>query len=182
MTTRRYTFNQMKMETKIIIITKKLNSYRQRKQKHFNQDNNNNQNDQTSKDILLHIPGKTLVPYYPHFLRRREEFFRKTEIPKEFENNKGDIFHLSNMHFHAEYFKTEAGKWKIYMTTANGKNNNKNENIKQVEPMEIIVEENNNSLPVPRPSIQNLADPPVPLAFTDLDEFFDEWLPQPTPG
>ncbi|CAF3047136.1 unnamed protein product, partial [Rotaria sp. Silwood2] len=163
-----------------------LNSYRQRKQKqkHFNQNNNhnvksdNNQDDQTSKDKLLHIPGKTLIPYYPHFLRHREEFFRKVKMPEEFKNHKDEIFHLSNMHFQAEYFKTEAEKWKVYMTAAN----NKNRIIQQVEPMEIIIEENNNSLPIARPSIENPVDPPAPLDFTDLAEVFDEWLPEPVPG
>ncbi|CAF3431271.1 unnamed protein product [Rotaria sp. Silwood2] len=163
-----------------------LNSYRQRKQKqkHFNQNNNhnvksdNNQDDQTSKDKLLHIPGKTLILYYPHFLRHREEFFRKIKMPEEFKNHKDEIFHLSNMHFQAEYFKTEAEKWKVYMTAAN----NKNRIIQQVEPMEIIIEENNNSLPIARPSIENPVDPPAPLDFTDLAEVFDEWLPEPVPG
>ena len=129
---------------------------KQWKQKHFNRDNNNNNNDnnqddQTLKDVLLHVPGKTFIPHYPHFLKHREEFFRKIKIPEEIENNKDDIFHLSNMHFQAEYFKTEAEKWKVYMTAANGKNNNKNKK-----------EENNNSLPVARPSAQNLVDSPAP--------------------
>jgi hypothetical protein len=47
--------------------------------------------------------------------------------------------------------------------------------------MEIIIEENN-SLPIARPSPTGLAGPPPPLDFSDFAEIFDEWLPAPTPG
>ncbi|CAF1503377.1 unnamed protein product, partial [Rotaria sordida] len=165
------------------------NKEKQQKRKIFNHhddNNNNNENiksndnntdNQTSKEKLLHIPGKTLIPHYPHFLRHKEEFLRKIKIPEELENNKDDIFTLSNLHFQAEYFKSEADKWKIYMIAAK----KKNKTIQQIEPMEIIIEENN-SLPIPRPSPTGLAGPPALLDFTDLAEIFDEWLPEPIPG
>ncbi|CAF4044511.1 unnamed protein product, partial [Rotaria sordida] len=162
------------------------NKEKQQKRKIFSHHDNNNENiksddnntcNQTSKEKLLHIPGKTLIPHYSHFLRHKEEFLRKIKIPEELENNKDDIFTLSNLHFQAEYFKSEAEKWKIYMIAA--KKNNKT--IQQIEPMEIIIEENN-SLPIPRPSPTGLGGPPVPLDFTDPAEIFDEWLPEPIPG
>ncbi|CAF4967286.1 unnamed protein product, partial [Rotaria sp. Silwood1] len=153
---------------------------------HHDNNNNNNENiksddnntyNQISKEKLMHIPSKTLIPYYPHFLRHKEEFFRKIKVPEEFENNKDDIFVLSNLHYQTEYFKSEADKWKIYMIAAK----KKNKTIQQIEPMEIIIEENN-SLPIARPSPTGLVCPPALLDFTDLAEMFDEWLPEPTPG
>jgi hypothetical protein len=59
--------------------------------------------------------------------------------------------------------------------------NNKDKIVENIEPMEIIIEENNN-LPIARPSPAGFAGRPAPLDFTDLDEMFDEWLPAPTPG
>ena len=156
-----------------------FNSYTRNKTKIFNHHDNNDNNkyDQTSKEKSIHLPGKTLIPHYPHFLRHKGEFFRKIKIPEELENNKDDIFLLSNLHFQTEYFKTEAEKWKIYMTAAK----KTDKTIQQIEPMDIIIEEND-SLPIARPSPTGLAGPPAPLDFTDLAEMFDEWLPEPTPG
>ena len=125
------------------------------------------------------MPDKTLIPHYPHFLRHEKEYFRKIKIPEEFENNKDDLFLLSNTYFQTEYFKTEAEKWKIYMIAATNKKNKILE--QQTEPMEIIIEENK-SLLVARPPPTGLVDLPAPLDFTDLAEIFDEWLPEPTPG
>ncbi|CAF4493039.1 unnamed protein product, partial [Rotaria sp. Silwood2] len=48
--------------------------------------------------------------------------------------------------------------------------------------MEIIIEDNNNGLPVARPSPADLVSPPAPLDFTEFAAIFDEWLPPPTPG
>lgn len=161
----------------------RFDSYRQQKIKtHHHENNNNNKNeyDQTSEEKPINLPGRMLIPYYPHFLRHKEEFFRKIKIPEEFEKNREDIFLLSNLHFQTEYFKSEADKWKVYMTAAN---NNKNKKIDQIEPMEIIIEEeNNNSIPIARPSIEHQIEPPAPLDFTEFPEIFDEWLPEPAPG
>ncbi|CAF4885878.1 unnamed protein product, partial [Rotaria sp. Silwood1] len=47
--------------------------------------------------------------------------------------------------------------------------------------MEIVIEENED-LPVLRPSPTGLARHPAPLDFSDYPEIFDEWLPPPKPG
>ncbi|CAF3089928.1 unnamed protein product [Rotaria sp. Silwood2] len=55
--------------------------------------------------------------------------------------------------------------------------------VEQIEPMETIIEENNNNeLPIARPSPTGLARPPTTLDFSDFPEIFDEWLPEPIPG
>jgi hypothetical protein len=62
-----------------------LNTYRQKKQI-FNHNNNNDNintvNDKYYKPTTaktLYLPGKTLIPHYPHFLRHKEEFFEKSK-------------------------------------------------------------------------------------------------------
>ncbi|CAF4739887.1 unnamed protein product, partial [Rotaria sp. Silwood2] len=45
-----------------------------------------------------------------------------------------------------------------------------------------IIENNNNELPIARPSPTGLARPPTTLDFSDFPEIFDEWLPEPIPG
>ncbi len=109
-------------------------------------------------------------------MRHREEFFRKVTLQTELKSKKEDIFHLSNMHFQTEYFRSEAEKWKIYMKVAN----RNNEVDEQIEPMEIMIEDNN-SLPIARPSPYGPIGPPAPLDFSDFGDIFDEWLPAPTP-
>ncbi|CAF4966597.1 unnamed protein product [Rotaria sp. Silwood1] len=47
--------------------------------------------------------------------------------------------------------------------------------------MDTIIEINE-SLPVARPSPAGLSRPPAALELTEFSEFFDEWLPEPTPG
>jgi hypothetical protein len=140
--------------------------------------NNDMIHDTRRSENQLHIPGKLFIPYYPHFLRHKEEFFRKIEIPQEFQKEKEEIFLLSNLHYQTEFFKAEASKWKIYITAASNK---QNKTTTHNEPMEIIIEEND-SLPIARPSPNGLAGPPALLDFTDCAEIFDEWLPEPTPG
>ncbi|CAF2072617.1 unnamed protein product [Rotaria magnacalcarata] len=150
----------------------RANSYRP-------QNHDNNKYDQISEEKPINIPGKTFIPYYPHFLRHKEEFCRKIKMPEEFEKNKENIFLLTNLHFQTEYFKAAPDKWKVYMTAAD---NNKNKKIEQIEPMEIIIEENNNSISIAGPSIEDQIEPPAPLEFTEFAEIFDEWLPEPAPG
>lgn len=53
--------------------------------------------------------------------------------------------------------------------------------VERREPMEIIIEENE-GLPIPRPSPIGLVKHPAPLDFSDYPELFDEWLPSPKPG
>ncbi|CAF1491160.1 unnamed protein product, partial [Rotaria sordida] len=130
-------------------------------------------NQHTLKEKLHYLPGKSLIPHYPHFLRHKQEFFRKIAIPIELDNKKEDIYHLSNIHYQTEYFKLECEKWKVYMIAANKK--------KQIEQMDTIMEVNE-SLPVARPSPTGLARPPAALDLTEFAEIFDEWLPEPTPG
>ncbi|CAF1388147.1 unnamed protein product, partial [Rotaria sordida] len=147
-----------------------------------NTHNKNNTNRLKKKDTLKNensnnLPSKLLIPQYPHFLRHKDEFFRKITIPRELEDKKEDIFLLSNIHFQTEYFQLEAEKWKIYMTAAANK-----KTVEQIEPMETIIEDNDNELPIARPSPTGLARPPPSLDFSDYPEIFDEWLPEPTPG
>ncbi|CAF2868607.1 unnamed protein product [Rotaria sp. Silwood2] len=141
--------------------------------------NNNNRQKKNDalKEKLNNLPSKSLIPYYPHFLRHKDEFFRKITIPIELEEKKEDIFLLSNIHFQKEYFQSEAEKWKISMTAATTK-----QTVEQIEPMETIIEENNNELPIARPSPTGLARPPTTLDFSDFPEIFDEWLPEAIPG
>lgn len=122
------------------------------------------------------IPSKSLIPHYPHFLRHKDEFFRKVTIPAELEQKKEDIFLLSNIHFQTEYFQLEAKKWEVYTIAASNK-----KTVERREPMEIIIEENE-ELPIPRPSPAGLVRHPAPLDFSDYPELFDEWLPSPKPG
>ncbi|CAF1552838.1 unnamed protein product [Rotaria magnacalcarata] len=83
-------------------------------------------------------PSKILIAQYPHFLRYKQEFFRKIKIPTELENKKDKICNLSNIHYQAEYFKLESEKWDIYKTVAMNKK-------KVIELMETIVEDNGNN-------------------------------------
>ncbi|CAF0946678.1 unnamed protein product [Rotaria sordida] len=124
-----------------------------------------------------HLPIKKLIPNYPHFLRHKEEFFRKIAIPVEFEKEKEKIFILSNLHFQTEFLKLEADKWRIYIESANDKKQITQER-KQIET--IVIDDN--SIPIARPSPNGFANPPAPLDFSDLSELFDEWLPEPVPG
>jgi len=151
---------------------------------HFYNNNNNNNNPNRQNNVnykqtknFNNLPGKSLIPYYPHFLRHRDEFFRKVTIPRELEEKKEDIFLLSNIHFQTEYFRSEANKWKVYMAAASTK-----KTVGQTEPMEVVIEENEEDIPVPRPSPTGLTEHPAPLDFSDCPEIFDEWLPSPTPG
>ena len=50
--------------------------------------NNKNINYNASKTTSSYSTGKTLIPKYPHFLRHKQEYFRKAEIPTELENKK----------------------------------------------------------------------------------------------
>ncbi|CAF4903014.1 unnamed protein product, partial [Rotaria sp. Silwood2] len=72
-----------------------------------------NKNNTLKKENLNNLPSKSLIPHYPHFLRHKDEFFRKITVPTELEDKKEDIFLLSNIHFQTEYFQSEAEKWKI---------------------------------------------------------------------
>ncbi|CAF3898827.1 unnamed protein product, partial [Rotaria sp. Silwood1] len=123
------------------------------------------------------LPMKKLIPNYPHFLRHKQEFFRKIAIPAEFEKEKENIFMLSNLHFQTEILKLEAEKWRIYVESASEKKQVAQDR-KQIET--IIIDDN--SIPIARPSPNNLANPPAPLDLSDLSELFDEWLPEPVPG
>ncbi|CAF3335412.1 unnamed protein product [Rotaria sp. Silwood2] len=131
--------------------------------------------------------SKVLINHYPHFIRHKEEFFRKVSIPIELENYKEKIFQLSNMHYQTEYFKLEGEKWKIYKISAMSKDNNSKSNKDHEELMETIIiddnnNNNNNSIPISRPSPNGLAGPPAPLDFSEYSELFDDWLPEPIPG
>ncbi|CAF3363065.1 unnamed protein product [Rotaria sp. Silwood2] len=159
---------------------RQYNKYNKMKQTstYYTQEQNNNKtteynNQHVSNEKLHYLPGKSLIPYYPHFLRHKQEFFRKITIPIEIENKKEDIYRLSNIHYQTEYFKLESEKWKVYMIAANEK--------KQIEQIDTIMEINE-SLPVARPSPTGLARPPASLDITEFAELFDEWLPEPTPG
>ncbi|CAF4916876.1 unnamed protein product, partial [Rotaria socialis] len=133
---------------------------------------------QLEKKLNYYQLSKILIPQYPHFLRHKQEFFRKIQIPLELENRKDEIFDLSNIHYQTEYFKLESEKWEIYKKAAM----HKKQVIEHVELMETIIEDNNNNLPIMRPSPSGLARPPALLDFTDYPEVFDEWLPEATPG
>ncbi|CAF4324798.1 unnamed protein product [Rotaria sp. Silwood2] len=151
--------------------------YQQKQQRKYNyQNNENNNNYHSSTEQIIKKPSNVLITHYPHFLRHKEEFFRKIVIPAELESEKENIFLLSNLHFQTEYFQLESKKWKVYMTSAANK-------TQTVEQMETVIEEENNSLPIARPSPIGLTGPPAPLDFTEFEEeFFEEWLPEPTPG
>ncbi|CAF4958062.1 unnamed protein product [Rotaria sp. Silwood1] len=143
---------------------------------HLYHTNNNKMKQPSTHNIqekLHDLPSKSLIPHYPHFLRHKQEFFRKITIPIELENKKEDIYNLSNIHYQTEYYKFESEKWKVYTIAANKK--------KQIELMDTIIEVNE-SLPVARPSPTGLARPPAALELTEFSEFFDEWLSEPTPG
>ena len=172
-------------------------NYRINTNRNNNNNNNNNvyqsisssnqrrqQRQQKNSQETQYQSSKVLINRYPHFLRHKEEFYRKITIPVELENYKENIFHLSNTHYQTEYFKLEAEKWKIYMKSAMNKdNNNNNKNHReQVETIIIDDNDNNNSIPIARPSPNGLVGLPAPLDFSEYSEFFDEWLPEPTPG
>ena len=65
---------------------------------------------------------------------------------------------------------------------------NKYNNKDNVEVIEAIIidndnnSNNHNSIPIARLSPNGLVDPPAPLNFIEYSEFFEEWLPEPTPG
>ncbi|CAF4419158.1 unnamed protein product, partial [Rotaria magnacalcarata] len=131
--------------------------------------------------------SKVLINHYPHFLRHREEFFRKVSIPVELEKYKEKIFQLSNIHYQTEYLKLEGEKWKIYKISAIDKDNKNKSNKDHVELMETIIiddndNNNNNTIPISRPSPNGLAGPPGPLDLSEYSEFFDDWLSDPIPG
>ncbi|CAF3205117.1 unnamed protein product, partial [Rotaria sp. Silwood2] len=130
-------------------------------------------NRHVSKEKLHYLPSKSLISYYPHLLRHKQEFFRKIAISIELDDKKEDIFHLSNIYYQTEYFKLESEKWKIYMSAANKK--------RPTEQMDTIMEIDD-SLPVARMSPTGLARQPTPLDLTQFAEIFEEWLPQLTPG
>ncbi|CAF4676078.1 unnamed protein product, partial [Rotaria sp. Silwood2] len=141
-----------------------------------NNKNSYNKNNTIKKENLNNLPSKSLIPHYPHFLRHKEEFFRKITVPRELEEKKEDIFLLSNIHFQTEYFQSEAEKWKIYMTAAANK-----QTVEQIEPMETIIEENNNELPIARPSPTGLARPPTTLDFRQKRKLGHRRDDPPTP-
>ena len=70
------------------------------------------------------------------------------------------------------------------MKSAMNKDNNyKNKtHLEHVETIIIDDNDNNNSIPIARPSPNGFASLPAPLDFNEYSEFFDEWLPEPTPG
>ena len=86
-----------------------------------------------------HLSSKSLIAHYPHFLRHKEEFFRKVNILMELKNKKEDFFQLGNIHFQTEYFRLEAEKWETYVVAATNKKQTSIE--EQVEAMETIIEE-----------------------------------------
>ncbi|CAF2129470.1 unnamed protein product [Rotaria magnacalcarata] len=155
--------------------------YQQKQQRQYNHQNNENNNNNNknyyyySSTEQIKKPIKVQITHYPHFLRHKEEFFRKTTIPAELESVKENIFLLSKLHFETEYFKLESEKWKIYMKSAATKNDT-------IEQMETIIVDDHDSVPIARPSPNGLAGVPAPLNMTEFEELFDEWLPQPTPG
>ncbi|CAF1505867.1 unnamed protein product, partial [Rotaria sp. Silwood1] len=138
------TNNLLSIKSKI-----KKNNYRN------NINNNDNNNICNNYTINEQIPSKTLINQYPHFLRHKAQFERKTSIPTDLE---------------------KAEKWKIYITAAA----TKKKIVEQIEQMETILEENNR-IPITRPSPTGLADRPVSLDFNDYKEIFEEWLPEPMP-
>ncbi|CAF4700341.1 unnamed protein product, partial [Rotaria sp. Silwood2] len=115
----------------------------QQQQKKHNYQNNENNNNYHSSIEQIQKPSNVLITHYPHFLRHKEEFFRKIVIPAELQSEKENIFLLSNLHFQTEYFQLESKKWKVYMTSAANK-------TQTVEQMETVIEEENNSLPIAR--------------------------------
>ncbi|CAF3821695.1 unnamed protein product [Rotaria sp. Silwood1] len=149
----------------------------QQHHQHQQQINNKRNKQFTSKQKSNQVSRNVMISHYPHLLRHKEEFFRKVTIPTELENEKDNIFQLSNLHFQTEYFKSESEKWKIYMRAAT---ENKIQSNNQIE--SILIDNNDSSLPIARPSPSGLADPPAPLDFSDFSELFDEWLPEPVPG
>ncbi|CAF1670757.1 unnamed protein product [Rotaria magnacalcarata] len=57
--------------------------------------NNNNKNKNYAlkrKENLNNVPSKSLLSHYPHFLRHKDEFFRKVTIPAELEEKKRRYF------------------------------------------------------------------------------------------
>ncbi|CAM4982626.1 unnamed protein product [Rotaria socialis] len=147
----------------------------QQEQKHNNQINNR----YSFKPKSNHASRNVLISNYPHFLRHKKEFFRKIIIPTELEKEKENIFLLSNLHYETEYFKSESEKWKIYLTAAA---RNKMQSNKDTNHIETIIIDNDNSLPIARPSPNGLAGLPAPLDLSEFSEMFDEWLPEPIPG
>ncbi|CAF1169823.1 unnamed protein product [Rotaria sordida] len=86
------------------------------------------------------------------------------------------ISKLKNTIGNTEYFQSEAKKWKVYMAAASIKNT-----VEQIEPMEMITEEENMSLPISRRSPNGPAGAlPAPLYLSEFPEIFDEWLPEPS--
>ncbi|CAF3137656.1 unnamed protein product [Rotaria sp. Silwood2] len=150
-----------------------------RQHSNINDNNNNDENNfqYPSKKNTNNIQSNTLIDHYPHFLRHKQEFYRKIEISKELENKKEDIFHLTNMHFKTEYLRLEAAKWKTYVIAAS----NKRQSKERKDHMKTIIEINE-SLPIARSSPTGLSGQPAPLDLSEFAELFDEWLPEPIPG
>jgi hypothetical protein len=80
------------------------------------------------------------------------------------------------MLFSDSILSIEAEKWKVYMTVASS-----TRTVEQIEPMGIIIEENDD-LPIAKPSSTGPLGHPAPLDFSDFSGIFDERLRAPTPG
>ena len=67
------------------------------------------------------FPSKTLINFYPHKLRTKEQFFRDNEPPKELEKEKDRLFLAANIYYQMRHFEEESKKWKIYEQVASRK-------------------------------------------------------------
>ncbi|CAF1532152.1 unnamed protein product, partial [Rotaria sordida] len=67
------------------------------------------------------FPSRSLIKYYPHKLRTKEQFFRDNEPPKELEKEKEKLFIIANIYYQQRHFEEESRKWKIYEQVASSK-------------------------------------------------------------
>jgi len=67
------------------------------------------------------LPSRTLIKFYPHKLKTKEQYFRENEPPKEIEKEKEKLFLAANFYYQSRYYEVESKKWKIYEQVASRK-------------------------------------------------------------
>ena len=67
------------------------------------------------------FPSTSLIKFYPHKLKTKEQFLRDNEPAKELEKEKDKLFLAANIYYQHRYFEEESRKWKIYEKVASRK-------------------------------------------------------------
>ncbi|CAF3760823.1 unnamed protein product [Rotaria sp. Silwood1] len=67
------------------------------------------------------FPSRSLIKFYPHKLRTKEQFSRDNPPPKEIEEEKEKLFLAANLYYQQRHYEEENKKWKIYEKVASKK-------------------------------------------------------------